>query len=101
MTFVLLENEHCRRFTCSMSRSESSGVIFDNFIPVTMAEGSHPFPFRTRPLSPPAPMVLPGSPGGRVGRCRDSSSSMNPDGHPVGVLLLGLRARLAAQPIGP
>jgi len=27
---------------------------------VTMAEGSHPFPFRTRPLSPPAPMVLPG-----------------------------------------
>ena len=33
---------------------------FDKFIPVTMAEGSHPFPFRTRPLSPPAPMVLPG-----------------------------------------
>ena len=31
-----------------------------SFIPVTMAEGSHPFPFRTRPLSPPAPMVLPG-----------------------------------------
>jgi len=25
---------------------------------VTMAEGSHPFPFRTRKLSPPAPMVL-------------------------------------------
>src|SRR5258706_2994801 len=36
-----------------------------------MAEGSHPFPFRTRPLSPPAPMVLSGRPGGRVGRCRD------------------------------
>ena len=33
---------------------------------VTMAEGSHPFPFRTRKLSPPAPMVLPS--GGRVGR---------------------------------
>jgi len=26
---------------------------------VTIAEGSHPFPFRTRKLSPPAPMVLP------------------------------------------
>ena len=31
-----------------------------------MAEGIHPFPFRTRKLSPPAPMVLPF--GGRVGR---------------------------------
>ena len=34
--------------------------FLDKFIPVTMAEGSHPFPFRTRPLSPPAPMVLSG-----------------------------------------
>src|SRR6185503_11535144 len=33
-----------------------------------MAEGSHLFPFRTEKLSPPAPMVLPGRPGGRVGR---------------------------------
>jgi hypothetical protein len=35
---------------------------------VAMAEGSHLFPFRTEKLSPPAPMVLPGRPGGRVGR---------------------------------
>ena len=28
--------------------------------PVAMAEVSHPFPSRTRPLSPPAPMVLRG-----------------------------------------
>src|SRR5258706_16444945 len=34
-----------------------------------MAEGQHLFPFRTEKLSPPAPMVLPGKPGGRVGRC--------------------------------
>jgi hypothetical protein len=27
--------------------------------PVTRAEGQHPFPFRIRQLSPPAPMVLP------------------------------------------
>ena len=33
---------------------------------VIVAEGFHPFPFRTRKLSPPAPMVLPI--GGRVGR---------------------------------
>ena len=36
-----------------------------------MAEGKHPVPSRTRKLSPPAPMVLPGRLGGRVGRCRD------------------------------
>ena len=35
-----------------------------------MAAGSHPFPFRTRQLSPPAPMVLGGRPPGRVGRRR-------------------------------
>src|SRR5205085_5748966 len=35
---------------------------------VAMAEGFHLFPFRTEKLSPPAPMVLPGKPGGRVGR---------------------------------
>src|SRR6056297_3579508 len=35
---------------------------------VTKAEGNHPFPCRTRKLSPPAPMVLPF--GGRVGRCQ-------------------------------
>ena len=41
--------------------------------PVTMAAGSHPFPSRTRKLSPPAPMVLGGRPPGRVGRRRNSS----------------------------
>ena len=39
--------------------------------PVAIAEGQHPFPFRTRSLSPPAPMVLSWSRDGRVGRCRD------------------------------
>ncbi len=38
--------------------------------PVTIAWGSHPIPFRTRKLSPTAPMVLQGKPCGRVGRCR-------------------------------
>ncbi len=35
-----------------------------------MAEGTHPFPYRTRPLSPPAPMVLIPQGIGRVGRCQ-------------------------------
>ncbi len=40
-------------------------------VSVAMAEGTHPVPFRTRKLSPPAPMVLPWRRGGRVGRRRD------------------------------
>jgi hypothetical protein len=35
-------------------------VQLDFRFPVAMAEGKHPFPSRTRPLSPPAPMVLHG-----------------------------------------
>src|SRR5687767_8000313 len=35
-----------------------------------MSKGSHPFPSRTRKLSPSEPMVLRGKPRGRVGRCR-------------------------------
>ena len=35
-----------------------------------LAKGPHPFPFRTRQLSPSAPMVLRGRPRGRVGRRR-------------------------------
>jgi hypothetical protein len=35
---------------------------------VSMAEGSHAYPSRTRPLSPPAPMVLGPQGPGRVGR---------------------------------
>jgi hypothetical protein len=38
--------------------------------PVILAKGPHPFPFRTRQLSPSAPMVLRGRPRGRVGRRR-------------------------------
>ena len=40
--------------------------------PVAIAAESHPFPSRTRKLSPPAPMVLGGLPPGRVGRRRNS-----------------------------
>ena len=43
---------------------------FDNRFPVAIAEGPHPFPFRTRKLSPPAPMVLQPRCCGRVGRGR-------------------------------
>src|SRR5690606_33201124 len=37
---------------------------------VMMAEGTHAYPYRTRPLSPPAPMVLEPQGSGRVGRCQ-------------------------------
>ena len=46
-----------------MTRRQTTGLV-------TMAEGTHPFPSRTRPLSPPAPMVLGPAGPGRVGRCQ-------------------------------
>ena len=39
--------------------------------PVVMPEGFHPFPSRTRKLSPPRPMILLPRGSGKVGRCRD------------------------------
>ena len=42
--------------------------------PVVIGAGSHPFPFRTRKLSLPPPMVLRAQVRGRVGRCREYSS---------------------------
>ena len=36
-----------------------------------MPEGVHPFPYRTRQLSPPGPTILPGQPGGKIGRRQD------------------------------
>src|SRR5262249_30539845 len=50
-----------------------------NTFPVAMSVGSHPFPSRTRKLSPPEPMVLRGKPRGRVGRCRIFFEVENPD----------------------
>ena len=41
-------------------------------VSVAMAKGKHPVPFRTRKLSPSAPMVLRGGLRGRVGRRRTS-----------------------------
>ena len=41
-----------------------------NGFPVAIGEGFHPFPFRTRKLSPPPPMVLQAQVCGRVGHCR-------------------------------
>ena len=44
-----------------------------------MAAGKRPVPSRTRKLSPPAPMVLPGRSGGRVGRGRTKCSHQAPE----------------------
>ena len=47
-------------------------------VSVAIAEGRHPVPYRTRKLSPPAPMVLPGKLGGRVGRRRSIFTTAAP-----------------------
>ena len=58
--------------SCSCSLYSAQGASLFHRFPVVMAVGKHPFPYRTRQLSPPAPMVLGGEPPGRVGRRRDS-----------------------------
>jgi hypothetical protein len=40
------------------SRLRAQISLQPNFFLVAIAMGSHPFPFRTRPLSPSAPMIL-------------------------------------------
>src|ERR1700747_2555746 len=50
-----------------------------NSVSVAIAKGKHPVPFRTRKLSPSAPMVLRGGPRGRVGRCRTYVKRVAPD----------------------
>lgn len=62
---------------------EVSGVPELQSVSVAIAEGRHPVPYRTRKLSPPAPMVLPGKLGGRVGRRRDPSRTAPPEGGAV------------------
>src|SRR6185437_12881807 len=44
-------------------------------VAAAMAAGKRPDPFRTRKLSPPAPRVLPGRPGGRAGHRRTTRNT--------------------------
>src|SRR5712691_2071189 len=75
----------------SLSRGPFLEVLWYNHarhvrsFPATIAEGSHPFPFRTRKLSPPAPMVLRWQRRGRVGHRRDKYQEAR--GHAAGFLL--------------
>ncbi len=71
---------------------EFSETCRDIDFPVAMAAGTHPFPFRTRPLSPPAPMVLGDRSPGRVGRRRGSSIDERPPTE-AGVVASAGRAR--------
>ena len=60
------------RLVLALEFSMGSTHVDNNRFPVAIAAVSHPFPSRTRQLSPPAPMVLGGRPPGRVGRRRIS-----------------------------
>src|SRR3954447_15279054 len=59
------------RVHCVTQRRQPGGCVFRG-VTAVMAEGKHPVTFRTRKLSPPAPMVLHGGGWGRVGRRRKS-----------------------------
>ena len=60
---TLRSREHSLIHSLSVLKGQSPFIRL-----VVMAEGNHTFPSRTRPLSPPAPMVLGPQGHGRVGR---------------------------------
>ena len=73
-------------------RWRGSFRISSQILLVIIAKRSHPFPFRIRKLSPPAPMVLEGQLSGRVGRCQHQFFRRKIDGpkqwwpiHPIQV----------------
>src|ERR1700742_1902598 len=76
--------------------SNKHHVLAEHFHSVTaaIAKGKHPVPFRTRKLSPSAPMVLRGGPRGRVGRRRAYLKEAAPrNGRAASFLLCGLKLR--------
>ena len=77
----------------------SAGYVISHLhsVSVAMAKGKHPVPFRTRKLSPSAPMVLRGGPRGRVGRRRTSSVEAAPS---TGVALTALSGSSAVARCG-
>ena len=60
------------QLTWSLMFSFEGTIKTSNIRLVAMAEGTHAFPSRTRPLSPPASMVLEPKGSGRVERCQAS-----------------------------
>jgi hypothetical protein len=67
----LSEGRSVRSLYVTEGTKDADAVVrrlsFDESL-VMMAEGIHTYPSRTRPLSPPAPMVLGAQAPGRVGR---------------------------------
>ena len=61
----------CKLYVSFVSSFQGANNAYDCL--VMMAEGIHAFPSRTRPLSPPASMVLGPQGSGRVGRCQADS----------------------------
>ena len=61
-----LHSYNCSSLGCTRESTYTIAIRF----PVAMPEGPHPFPSRTRKLSPPGPMVLQGRLCGRVGSCQ-------------------------------
>ncbi len=64
---------------CSSLTDRAEHAARPQGFPVAIGEGSHPFPCRTRQLSPLPPMVLHGQPCGRVGHCRDFFQRLESD----------------------
>jgi hypothetical protein len=72
--------------TVHISRDGRSIRLHLHRVTAAIATGKRPVPFRTRKLSPSAPMVLRGRLRGRVGRRRTSFANGHPSGWPLCVV---------------
>src|SRR4030095_16384623 len=71
---------HSKRTTTPGHHGRAAGFVPLMVVSVVIAEGKRPVSFRTRKLSPPAPMVLHSGGCGRVGHRRTQRTV---EGHPV------------------
>ena len=65
---------------------------------VAIPRGKHPFPSRTRQLSPPGPMILRWQRRGKVGRCQDKNKRLSTPSRAF--FFFPFRSRCSAQPEG-
>ena len=91
---MTLLKQHTQR---SHKEQHSAWMLF-HIVSAAIAVGKRPVPFRTRKLSPPAPMVLHSNRCGRVGHRRAQHSSNAPHPSRCGALL---HSRACSLGLGP
>src|SRR5262249_38095376 len=94
------------KFEASVARANKRNsrlpIQFLYSFPVAISEGSHPFPSRTRKLSPLELMVLRGQLRGRVGSCRiNFRKAVSSEYARDGFFIFPVRNILCDEPFSP